>query len=133
MKFLEDESETEDWFVALDEAMLEATQPKKPRTSLQRYKSMPSNTITTDANVGNISVSSSLTTKPSSSTSSSSLNGNVLGSSKMDTPGIKRHASSHALSPAISNGKWCEYNIGFVKIYSFYVFLARSNLFGRRK
>ncbi|XP_017855592.1 PREDICTED: uncharacterized protein LOC108608637 [Drosophila arizonae] len=90
MKFLEDESETEDWFVALDEAMLEATQPKKPRTSLQRYKSMPSK-----------AADNVVSTNPMCSTSSS------------DTPRIKRHASSHVLSPATSN--------------------ARSNLFGRRQ
>lgn len=84
MKFLEDESETEDWFVALDEAMLEATQPKKPRTSLQRYKSMPSK-----------AADNVVSTNTMCSTSSS------------DTPRIKRHASSHVLSPATSNGKCC--------------------------
>ncbi|XP_034485801.1 uncharacterized protein LOC117790455 [Drosophila innubila] len=110
MKFLEDESETEDWFVALDEAMLEATQPKKPRTSLQRYKSMPSNTAS-DATISNIIVSSSLTTKPSCSTSSAVSGSGKAG--KADTPGFKRHASSHALSPATSS--------------------VRGNLFGRRK
>lgn len=95
MKFLEDESETEDWFVALDEAMLEATQPKKLRTSLQRYKSMPSKTVA-DASVSNAVV----TTSSSGNTTCTVVNG------KSDTPRhIKRHASSHALSPAISNGK----------------------------
>lgn len=90
MKFLEDESETEDWFIALDEAMLEATQPKKSRTSLQRYKSMPSKAADCVVTTNTISTASS-----------------------SDTPRIKRHVSSHALSPATSN--------------------ARSNLFGRRQ
>ncbi|KAH8311560.1 hypothetical protein KR044_006908 [Drosophila immigrans] len=104
MKFLEDESESEDWFSALDEVMLEASQAKKPRTSLLRYKSMPNNTTTSTTSVvtNGSTVSSSLAanTKCSSSTASSSaVNG------KLATPGIKRHASSHALSPATSSGK----------------------------
>lgn len=96
MKFLEDESESEDWFVALDEAMLEATQPKKQRTSLQRYKSMPSKTVA-DASVSNVTTSSS---------SGSAVSCSVV-QGKSDTPrnAIKRHASSHALSPAASTGK----------------------------
>lgn len=96
MKFLEDESETEDWFVALDEAMLEATQPKKQRNSLQRYKSMPSKTVA-DASVSNVTTSTS---------SGSAVTCSVV-QGKSDTPrnAIKRHASSHALSPATSTGK----------------------------
>ncbi|KAH8359114.1 hypothetical protein KR093_004471 [Drosophila rubida] len=104
MKFLEDESESEDWFTALDEVMLEATQPKKPRISLQRYKSMPSNTTNADASS---STSSSANNTKCISSSTVTRNGhkhdNVGG--KLETPGIKRHASSHALSPATSSGK----------------------------
>ncbi|KAH8417667.1 hypothetical protein KR222_003944 [Zaprionus bogoriensis] len=94
MKFLEDESESEDWLVALDEAMLQATQPKKPRISLQRYKSMPSNTAA-DTGVSNVAVTTS--------SSGSAVCSVVAG--KAETPRIKRHASSHALSPASASGK----------------------------
>ncbi|EDV92626.1 uncharacterized protein LOC6564436 [Drosophila grimshawi] len=109
MKFLEDESESEDWFTALDEAMLEATQPKKPRTSLQRYNSMPSKTGA-DVTVGH-NVSSCGVAPISASCSTSSAAAGV--SSMSDTPRIKRHASSHTLSPATST--------------------ARGNLFGGRR
>ncbi|XP_034116262.1 uncharacterized protein LOC117575917 [Drosophila albomicans] len=105
MKFLEDESESEDWFSALDEVMLEATQPKKPRISLQRYKSMPNNTAATNGGNANSSSNENGTNNKCPSSS--------LPPGKVETPGIKRHASSHALSPATS--------------------CVRGNLFGRRK
>ncbi|KAH8363249.1 hypothetical protein KR084_007509 [Drosophila pseudotakahashii] len=102
MKFLEDESEgDEDWLSALEEAVQQATMPKKPRTSLQRYKSMPttggsSSGVSTLTNVVGSGRDSSTCT--SSSTAS--------GSGLKNTPRIKRHASSHALSPATSHGKF---------------------------
>ncbi|XP_017845916.1 uncharacterized protein LOC108602338 isoform X2 [Drosophila busckii] len=98
MKFLEDESESEDWLAALDEVMVEATQPKKPRMSLQRYKSMPT---ANDAQVSSEVINNN--TKQSSTASTAA-----------ETPRIKRHASSHALSPAAATS-------------------ARGKLFGRRK
>ncbi|EDW58647.1 uncharacterized protein [Drosophila virilis] len=106
MKFLEDESETEDWFLALDEAMLEATNPKKPRLALQRYKSMPSKTA------GDASAGCSASTAKRCTNSASSCSSVNAGLPVSDTPRIKRHASTHALSPATSS--------------------ARGNLFGRR-
>ncbi|EDW84096.1 uncharacterized protein Dwil_GK13954 [Drosophila willistoni] len=96
MKFFEDEDESEDWLAAIDEAMLEASQPKKPRTSLQRYKSMPTTEVTA------ITTTSATTTIAPATLSTS------------DTPRMKRHASSHALSPATSSH-------------------ARGKLFGSRK
>ncbi|XP_064549767.1 uncharacterized protein LOC135436189 [Drosophila montana] len=112
MKFLEDESETEDWFLALDEAMLEASNPKKPRLALQRYKSMPSKTAA-DASVSASVSCSASTDKHCIASSSSSSSAANAGMTMSDTPRIKRHASTHALSPATSS--------------------ARGNLFGRRQ
>ncbi|XP_043654359.1 uncharacterized protein LOC122620797 [Drosophila teissieri] len=105
MKFLEDESEGEDWLNALEEAVQQATMPKKPRTSLQRYKSMP----TTGDSSSGVSTLTNVTANSNACTSSSSASGSEL----RDTPRIKRHASSHALSPATSH--------------------ARGKLFGSRK
>ncbi|XP_016998440.2 uncharacterized protein [Drosophila takahashii] len=109
MKFLEDESEgDEDWLSALEEAVQQATMPKKPRTSLQRYKSMP----TTGGSSGGVSTLTNVVASgqgSSTCTSSSSASGSGL----KNTPRIKRHASSHALSPATSH--------------------ARGKLFGSRK
>ncbi|XP_016951522.1 uncharacterized protein LOC108025511 [Drosophila biarmipes] len=108
MKFLEDESEgDEDWLSALEEAVQQATMPKKPRTSLQRYKSMP----TTGGSASGVSTLTNVMAGKGSNacTSSSSSSGSDL----KNTPRIKRHASSHALSPATSH--------------------ARGKLFGSRK
>ncbi|XP_022212552.1 uncharacterized protein LOC111067640 isoform X2 [Drosophila obscura] len=105
MKFLEDESESEDWLTALEEAVDQATMPKKPRTSLQRYKSMPT---TGDISVGNGSCDNGSSKGSAAGASTSSAL-----SSMAETPRIKRHASSHALSPATSH--------------------ARGKLFGSRK
>lgn len=105
MKFLEDESEGEDWLNALEEAVQQATMPKKPRTSLQRYKSMP----TTGDSCSGVSTLTNVTANSNACTSASSASGSEL----RDTPRIKRHASSHALSPATSH--------------------ARGKLFGSRK
>ncbi|XP_016925377.4 uncharacterized protein [Drosophila suzukii] len=108
MKFLEDESEgDEDWLSALEEAVQQATMPKKPRTSLQRYKSMPT---TGGSSSGVSTLTNAVAGKGSTAcTSSSSASGLEL----KNTPRIKRHASSHALSPATSH--------------------ARGKLFGSRK
>uniref|UniRef100_A0A6P4EH03 Uncharacterized protein LOC108043309 n=1 Tax=Drosophila rhopaloa TaxID=1041015 RepID=A0A6P4EH03_DRORH len=107
MKFLEDESESEDWLTALEEAVQQATMPKKPRTSLQRYNSMPT---TGDSSSGVSTLTNVMAGKgPATYTSASSSSGSEL----KDTPRIKRHASSHALSPATSH--------------------ARGKLFGSRK
>ncbi|EDW24958.1 GL24433 [Drosophila persimilis] len=103
MKFLEDESESEDWLTALEEAVDQATMPKKPRTSLQRYKSMPA-TGDTSAVKNGARASNGSAAGASTSSGLSSLT---------ETPRIKRHASSHALSPATSH--------------------ARGKLFGSRK
>ncbi|XP_017092891.2 uncharacterized protein [Drosophila bipectinata] len=107
MKFLEDESESEDWLSALEEAVQQATMPKKPRTSLQRYKSMP----TTGDTSSGVSTITSVTAGRGSSTSTSASN--ASGTAMANTSRIKRHASSHALSPATSH--------------------ARGKLFGSRK
>ncbi|BFF92100.1 uncharacterized protein DMAD_10230 [Drosophila madeirensis] len=105
MKFLEDESESEDWLSALEEAVDQATNPKKPRTSLQRYKSMPTTGDSSAANsCGDGNDGNGTAAAASSSSGLSSL---------AETPRIKRHASSHALSPATSH--------------------ARGKLFGSRK
>ncbi|XP_020811451.1 uncharacterized protein LOC110186578 [Drosophila serrata] len=108
MKFLEDESESEDWLSALEEAVQQATMPpKKPRNSLQRYKSMPT---TGDASSGISTLTNVMAGNgPATCTSASSASGSALA----DTPRMKRHASSHALSPATSH--------------------ARGKLFGSRK
>ncbi|XP_017079609.1 uncharacterized protein LOC108113527 [Drosophila eugracilis] len=94
MKFLEDESEGEDWLCALEEAVQQATMPKKPRTSLQRYKSMPT---TVDSSRGVSTLTNAIAGKGSSICTSAS-------SSSGSQP-IKRHASSHALSPATSHAR----------------------------
>ncbi|EDV43590.1 uncharacterized protein Dana_GF18569 [Drosophila ananassae] len=107
MKFLEDESESEDWLSALEEAVEQATMPKKPRTSLQRYKSMP----TTGDTSSGISTITSVTSGRGCSTNTSASN--ASGTALVNTPRIKRHASSHTLSPATSH--------------------ARGKLFGSRK
>ncbi|XP_017052822.1 uncharacterized protein LOC108095988 [Drosophila ficusphila] len=105
MKFLEDESESEDWLSALEEAVQQATMPKKPRTSLQRYKSMP----TTGDSSSGVSTLTNLMAGKGTNTSTSASSSSEL----KDTPRIKRHASSHALSPGTSH--------------------ARGKLFGSRK
>ncbi|XP_065371155.1 uncharacterized protein LOC135963293 [Calliphora vicina] len=99
MKFLEDDC-PDDWFVSLDEVVLQATQTKKPRTSLQRYKSMPAETAT-KANVSLNKKDSNdnciMNTKTNSSkwTTSEDAAASSLTISKM-----KRHSSTHTLSPA---------------------------------
>ncbi|XP_034127614.1 uncharacterized protein LOC117583426 isoform X1 [Drosophila guanche] len=109
MKFLEDESESEDWLSALEEAVDQATNPKKPRTSLQRYKSMPTTGDSSAANsCGDGNDGKGTAAGASSSSGLSSL---------AETPRIKRHASSHALSPATSHAFPA----------------ARGKLFGSRK
>lgn len=105
MKFLEDESESEDWLSALEEAVQQATMPKKPRTSLQRYKSMP----TTGDTSSGISTITNVTSGRGSSTNTSASN--ASGTALANTPRIKRHASSHALSPATSHG---EFPVNFI-------------------
>ncbi|KAH8284175.1 hypothetical protein KR054_011660 [Drosophila jambulina] len=101
MKFLEDESESEDWLSALEEAVQQATMPKKPRNSLQRYKSMPT---TGDSSSGVSTLTNVMAGNgPATHTSASS---SASGSAAADTPRIKRHASSHALSPATSHGEF---------------------------
>ncbi|KAH8338414.1 hypothetical protein KR059_003158 [Drosophila kikkawai] len=100
MKFLEDESESEDWLSALEEAVQQATMPaKKSRNSLQRYKSMPTTGDTSSgiSTLTNVMAGSG----PATCTSASSASGSALA----NTPRIKRHASSHALSPATSHGE----------------------------
>lgn len=105
MKFLEDESESEDWLNALEEAVQQATMPKKPRNSLQRYKSMPT---TGDTSSGVPTLTNVMAGHgPATCTSTSSSSGSTLA----DTPRIKRHASSHALSPATSHG---EFPVNFI-------------------
>ncbi|XP_037809645.1 uncharacterized protein LOC119602286 [Lucilia sericata] len=99
MKFLEDDC-PDDWFVSLDEVVLQATQTKKPRTSLQRYKSMPAETATKsnvslnkkDSN-GNCLVDS----KPNSS---KRIQSEDAATSSSNLSKMKRHSSTHTLSPA---------------------------------
>ncbi|XP_017131859.1 uncharacterized protein LOC108149023 [Drosophila elegans] len=100
MKFLEDESESEDWLTALEEAVQQATMPKKPRTSLQRYKSMPTTASSSSgvSTLTNVMAGNGPDTITSASSSSSR-------SELKSTPRIKRHASSHALSPATSHAR----------------------------
>ncbi|KAM7360996.1 uncharacterized protein ACRADG_009131 [Cochliomyia hominivorax] len=98
MKFLEDDC-TDDWFVSLDESVLQATQTKKPRTSLQRYKSMPAETA---ANSNAIlskkdSNDNCLIVNP---TNSEKCMENAVASSSSTMSKMKRHSSTHTLSPA---------------------------------
>ncbi|KAH8295379.1 hypothetical protein KR018_010431, partial [Drosophila ironensis] len=99
MKFLEDESENEDFLSALEEVENQAGVPKKPRTSLQRYKSMPNTTGGPSSGVCTLTDVSAGRGGGRGCTSTSSP-----GTS--DTPRIKRHSSSHALSPATSHGEF---------------------------
>ncbi|XP_073815428.1 uncharacterized protein [Musca autumnalis] len=108
MKFLEDDC-PDDWFVSLDEIIEKATQSKKPRTSFQRYKSLPVN--------NNIDVSSESPVPKVITYSDPVLNGETAKKEQdtfVDSPKtaatslsmkskIKRHSSSHALSPSNTN------------------------------
>ncbi|XP_075147783.1 uncharacterized protein LOC142221837 isoform X2 [Haematobia irritans] len=105
MKFLEDDC-PDDWFVSLDEVIAQATQTKKPRTSFQRYKSLPVN--------NNDVVNENNTSKTKTSNSDSILNESTHNDSLVDSldtsaslirSKIKRHSSSHALSPSNGNNR----------------------------
>lgn len=112
MKFLEDDC-PDDWFVSLDEVIEQATQSKKPRTSFQRYKSMPMNSNDTE---GDRSASKT------SASSDPTLNGNESEDLFVESKGmpssskaslalrskIKRHSSSNALSPSNANCKYTQ-------------------------
>uniref|UniRef100_A0A1I8N6L6 Uncharacterized protein n=1 Tax=Musca domestica TaxID=7370 RepID=A0A1I8N6L6_MUSDO len=112
MKFLEDDC-PDDWFVSLDEIIEKATQTKKPRTSFQRYKSLPMNnnndvegkstipkviTYSDPVLNGNTSKKDTIVEAPGKSSSSASTT-----SSSSVRSVIKRHSSSHALSPSNAN------------------------------
>ncbi|XP_061393857.1 uncharacterized protein DDB_G0271670 [Musca vetustissima] len=112
MKFLEDDC-PDDWFVSLDEIIEKATQSKKPRTSFQRYKSLPMNNNTEIENQSTIpkviaysdpvlngdTVKKDAFVETPSKTSTSAL----ASSSSTARSKIKRHSSSHALSPSNTN------------------------------
>lgn len=100
MKFLEDDC-TDDWFISLDDVILQATQPKKPRTSLQRYKSMP-----TKGNDDKVAATTAVAkSDPMLNDSTDSFVESPALSSGSRSK-IKRHSSSHALSPASANCKY---------------------------
>ncbi|TMW48601.1 hypothetical protein DOY81_006325 [Sarcophaga bullata] len=107
MKFLEDDC-PDDWFVSLDEAILQATQTTKPRTSLQRYKSLPAETITKpsgssqvkDGNANFIMDSISNVSKKRTTTSDDTF------SCSSSLSRMKRHSSTHTLSPASSSSSY---------------------------
>ncbi|KAH8381815.1 hypothetical protein KR009_000443 [Drosophila setifemur] len=130
MKFLEDESESEDWLTALEEAVQQATNPKKPRSALQRYKSMP----TTGNSASGVSTLTNVTAGRGSSTSTSASSASGSALATLDAPRIKRHASSHALSPATSHGKFRQ-TIEFLERCETIILFpaARGKLFGSRK
>lgn len=98
MKFLEDDFPDE-WFVSLDEVILQAIENKKPRNSLQRYKSMPTETAGTSKDLLN----------KKDNNDNCILNTNLI--EKETTPSsstlskMKRHSSTHMLSPAGSHCK----------------------------
>lgn len=100
MKFLEDDC-PDDWFVSLDDAILQATQSKKPRTSFQRYKSMPTETATIGAPAANIDCNTNI-----ESTRLANISEHNASPTSSNLSRMKRHSSTHSLSPASSNCKF---------------------------
>ncbi|XP_023290993.2 uncharacterized protein LOC111674580 [Lucilia cuprina] len=99
MKFLEDDC-PDDWFVSLDEVVLQATQTKKPRTSLQRYKSMPAETATNSNVSSNKKDSNDNCIVDSKPNTSKRIPSEDAASSLSNLSKMKRHSSTHTLSPA---------------------------------
>ncbi|XP_030370845.1 uncharacterized protein LOC115621361 [Scaptodrosophila lebanonensis] len=99
MKFLEDEVETEDWLAGLDEAVLLATQAKKPRTSLQRYKSMPSTDTPGETKTSIVNNAMAKGTRSCNTGANSTTNT----FNQVHSPRMRRHASSNVLSPVTSH------------------------------
>uniref|UniRef100_A0A1I8PMK9 Uncharacterized protein n=1 Tax=Stomoxys calcitrans TaxID=35570 RepID=A0A1I8PMK9_STOCA len=119
MKFLEDDC-PDDWFISLDDIIEQATQSKKPRTSFQRYKSMPANsndvannnqntsktkTTTSDTTLNESLFNDSLLVEAMEAATSSSTTPSSSSTSTTLRSKIKRHSSSHVLSPSNANCK----------------------------
>ncbi|XP_018791241.1 PREDICTED: stress response protein NST1 isoform X1 [Bactrocera latifrons] len=100
MKFLEDDT-PDDWLFSLDDEILQATQQTKPRTSLQRHNSMPTNSTNTSmtSTTGGAGASKRNSTISSSALQTSSR---TASSKVVSSPKIKRHSSSTALRPSTS-------------------------------
>lgn len=104
MKFLEDDC-PDDWFVSLDDVILQATQTKKPRTSLQRYKSLPAETITKPTNLLQVKDDNDnfIIDSVDNATKQKRFNTNDSAACSSSVSKMKRHSSTHTLSPASAN------------------------------
>ncbi|XP_039947681.1 stress response protein NST1 [Bactrocera tryoni] len=100
MKFLEDDT-PDDWLFSLDDEILQATQQPKPRNSLQRHNSMPTNTTNPSMTsaTGGAGASKRISTITSSALQTSS---STASCKAVSSPKIKRHSSSTALRPSTS-------------------------------
>ncbi|XP_037946904.1 uncharacterized protein LOC119678896 [Teleopsis dalmanni] len=99
-KFLEDDS-PDDWFTSLDDVIEQAIQAKKPRNSLQRYKSMPTEASSltipqkTSKNVKSTKISPTIVQY--SNPAVSRQTGHKSITTTTDVSKFKRHASSNTI------------------------------------